>query len=117
MTTRRRGATETAYERAVTVARTAGRLGPEDGALVATGRASARLVDEATHDGTVWMREAAIRRHVETLRELELTPGTRPTDPTEDPLLVALAQFRADRHEYAPTPPPPAPPPAAPRAS
>lgn len=90
---RRRGATEQAFERALTVARRAGNLEAVDGALVAAGRASARLVDDATLDGTVWMREAAIRRHVETLRELQLTPGSRTPDPTDDPFARALATF------------------------
>lgn len=91
----RRGATEQAFERALRAARRAGRLDAVDGALIAAGRASARLVDDATDDGTVWMREAAIRRHVETLRELELTPGTRAPNPADEPLAVALASFMA----------------------
>ena len=96
-----RGACEAAYERAVTAVRRAGRLGPEDVALVAAGRASARLVDDArvsTDPKAGWLLEAAIRRHVETLRELELTPSTRPVDPGDDPLLQALRAFtEADR--------------------
>ena len=56
---------------------------------------------DATHDGTTWMREAAICRHVETLRELQLTPGSRTPEPGEDPLPRALATFMATD---APTP-------------
>jgi hypothetical protein len=93
-TSRRRGATEQAFERAVVVARRAGRLDAVDGALVAAGRASARPVDDATLDGTVWMREAAIRRHVETPRELQLTPGSRAPEPGDDPFTRALATSR-----------------------
>jgi hypothetical protein len=94
---RQRGPTENAYERALAVARRSGRLRPEDAALVAAGRASARLVDDArqsTDPKAGWLVEAAIRRHVETLRELELTPGTR-TNAESDPLAQALATFIA----------------------
>ena len=92
---RPRGPTERAYEGAVTLARSDGHLVPTDTALVAAGRASARLVDESrlSEDPKAgWLVEAAIRRHVETLAARRLTPDTRPTDQS-DPLMVALRQF------------------------
>ncbi len=96
---RRPGSVESAFNRALTVARRDGRLLADDAAAVAVGRAAARLVDDAAGDGTVWMREAAIRRAVETYRELRLTPSTRPPDPADDPLTVALAEFAASDNE------------------
>ena len=98
MPRRGRGVTEQAFERALAPAREEGHLDNLDGALIAAGRASARLVDDATTDGNIWMREAAIRRHVETLRELRLTPGSRPDSHDDDPFLAALASIQAAEH-------------------
>jgi len=79
-----------------------GRLLPGDGALIAAGRSSARLVDDTTSSEdakAAWMREAAVRRHVETLRELGMTPGSRPGT-VHDPLLEALAAFTTQQAGY-----------------
>jgi hypothetical protein len=103
-----RGPTATALETALRHARTAGRITPEDVALVAACRASAKLVDRAMTGDNLWVAEAAVR---ETLRELQLTPATRPTDPATDPLHQALLAFMAEPDE----PFPDAPQPAAPR--
>ena len=77
--------------------RRAEELGPADGALISARRASARLVDVASASEDPkgpWMVEAAVRRHVETLTALHMTPGTR-ASAQHNPLLEALVAFTA----------------------